>query len=421
MESKISASPQPQPPRKLIVCCDGTWNERDSADAATNVAKMARALRPTDDAGRSQLIYYHPGIGTGNKFDRIVGGAFGIGLSANVQSAYAFLADNYQRGDTLYLFGFSRGAYTVRSLAGLIGLVGLLRKRDMDVFPKVYHIYRSREHRQALVRGKPTERQRALDALFPGETETHKKLQKALERRRPTRIFFIGVWDTVGSLGVPAGPLRSLGKSRYEFHDTELSEAVQHAYHALAIDEYRGPFKPTLWTRKKGRSADPEARPQILEQVWFAGCHSNIGGGYPDCGLSDLSFLWMASKAASAAQDSDERPLAFDEDYLRDKIVGGKGALINSAENLLWKLQPKHVREILADPPRNKKGEEQETCERIHESVVLRFRNDKPGSFTPHPYVPQNAKRFLEAGDSTILAELSAFEKSYAPKDVLPP
>jgi uncharacterized protein (DUF2235 family) len=126
--------------RKLIVCCDGTWNRRDAPGAATNVAKMARALRPFDDSGASQLIYYHPGVGTGNRVDQFLGGAFGVGLSGNLQSQYAFLVDNFNYGDQIFLFGFSRGAYTVRSLAGLIDLVGLMQKADMDYFPQLYKI-----------------------------------------------------------------------------------------------------------------------------------------------------------------------------------------------------------------------------------------------------------------------------------------
>jgi uncharacterized protein (DUF2235 family) len=129
-------TPEPQP-RKLIVCCDGMWNRRDAPGAATSAAKMARALRPFDDSGISQLIYYHPGIGTGNRVDHFLGGVFGIGLSGNLQSEYAFLADNFNYGDQIFLFGFSRGAYTLRSLAGLIGLVGLMQMADMDYFPQV--------------------------------------------------------------------------------------------------------------------------------------------------------------------------------------------------------------------------------------------------------------------------------------------
>jgi uncharacterized protein (DUF2235 family) len=314
-DSRMADAQKPQP-RKLIVCCDGTWNRRDAPGGApTNVAKMARALRPYHDSGTSQLIYYHPGVGTGNRVDHFLGGAFGIGLSGNVQSEYAFLADNFQYDDQIFLFGFSRGAYTVRSLAGLIGLVGLMEKADMDYFPQVYKIYMSRKYREALVRGQDLAAAKdALRALFPkGEANgKNAELLKAVDNSRRTAIHFIGVWDTVGSLGVPYGPLSRIAASRYNFHDTDLSERVNFAYQALAIDERRGAFPATLWTRKAGRGADQQARKQVLEQVWFAGCHSNIGGGYEDSRLSDISFLWMVAKATAAAREDDGRPLVFD-------------------------------------------------------------------------------------------------------------
>src|ERR1700674_3097059 len=122
------------PKRKLVVCCDGTWDIPNQPGAPTNVVKMVRAILPTDNAGTSQIVHYHPGVGTGNFVDRFMGGTVGVGLVGNVQSAYGFLVDNYFREDEIFLFGFSRGAYTVRSLAGFIDLVGLLRKIDMELF-----------------------------------------------------------------------------------------------------------------------------------------------------------------------------------------------------------------------------------------------------------------------------------------------
>jgi uncharacterized protein (DUF2235 family) len=410
-------TPQPQP-RKLVVCCDGTWNRRDSPGAATNVAKMARSLRPFGESGNSQLIYYHPGVGTGNRLDQFLGGAFGVGLSGNVQSAYAFLADNFEYGDQIFLFGFSRGAYTARSLAGLVGFVGLMQKADMDYFPQVYQIYMSRKHRDAIFRGQDLAAvHAALGALFPaGEANgQNKKLLDAVDNSRRTALHFIGVWDTVGSLGVPYGPLSRIAASQYNFHNTDLSEAVTYAYQALAIDESRGPFPPTLWTRPAGRGALPEseAHKQVLEQVWFAGCHSNIGGGYDDAGLSDISFLWMASKAAAAALDDGGSPLVFDEDYLKQRIDRGMGALVNSASGK-WHYLPKHVRALMAKPPAGK-----ETCELIHSSVVQRYKWPKTGRFEPHPYRPANAAKLLENPDLSIIAALSAFEKTYRPEDIL--
>lgn len=340
--------------RKLIVCCDGTWNSRDAGGSPTNVAKMARALLPVDEAGLSQLIYYHPGVGTGDRLDRLLGGAFGFGLSANIQSAYAFLADNFRPGDAIFLFGFSRGAYTVRSLAGVIGLVGLLEKPDMQHFEQIYRIYRSVEHRKALIVDDDEQKMtRAMRALFPeASRDDDARLRGVIDRGRRTQIFFIGVWDTVGSLGIPYGPLRWFNRSAYQFHDTELSERVVHAYQALAIDERRRPFEPTKWTRPAGRGEQPGARKQVLEQVWFAGCHSNVGGGYSDCGLSDTSFLWMASKAAAATASHERvRPLAFDDGYLQSAIMRGMGALVDSAQGR-WRLLPNQIRGVLAPPAR---------------------------------------------------------------------
>ena len=241
--------------RKLIVCCDGTWNEPYQIGTTTNVVKMVRAIRPDSD-GVSQLVYYHPGVGTGNWVDRLMGGTMGIGLSSNVQSAYDFLATNFMDGDDIYLFGFSRGAFTARSLAGLVGLVGLLEKRDMDLFPRVYDIYRSRKHRHALKSGQKEQVELAVRTLFPNDGQQERLVDALVENARPTPIFFIGVWDTVGALGIPFGPLRWIGQAKYNFHDTELSDRIRFAYHALAIDEARNSFKPTLWTRPQGRGTD---------------------------------------------------------------------------------------------------------------------------------------------------------------------
>lgn len=377
-------------PRKLVVCCDGTWNEPYHIGAPTNVVKMVRAILPEDANDVAQLVYYHPGVGTGNIVDRFMGGTMGIGLSTNVQSAYDFLAANYIDGDMIYLFGFSRGAYTARSLAGLIGQVGgLLEKRDMDLFPYVYKIYRSREHRAALGTKEKSKIQAAVRAVIP-EKELRNNLERltdALAQARSTPIFFIGVWDTVGALGVPGGALRFIGKSQYNFHDTELSEHIRFAYHALAIDERRKTFEPSLWTRPKGRGTQADATPQTLEQVWFAGVHSNVGGSYDNCGLSDISFLWMVNKAKEARlTDESYLPLAFDEEYLEKKTDRTMGLLEDSSKSLLWKVSGIRERSIMAPPPRNKKtGAEQETCESIHWSARYRLQCTEKGGVLPVP------------------------------------
>jgi uncharacterized protein (DUF2235 family) len=410
-QSNQNAAALPDPKRKLIVCCDGTWNKPYEQDGPTNVVKMVRAIRPVDDNNVSQIVFYHPGVGTGKGLDSFMGGTMGFGLSANVQVAYEFLATNFIDGDLIFLFGFSRGAFTARSVAGLIGYVGLLEKRDMDLFPYVYNIYRSVEYRHVLTdpTGTKDQMEIALHNLFSKDVAniTLDRLVQALLRTRAAPIFFIGVWDTVGALGIPITPLNWIGQKNFQFHDTDLSERVSYAYHALAIDEARNNFKPTLWTRPAGRGSDPSKRPQTLEQVWFAGVHSNVGGGYPDSGLSDIAFLWMVAKAAGAAQKKNPNsPLAIDEQYLKEKIDQTMGMLINSRKSY-WKLTPKYQRPIIS-PPAGK-----ETCESIHYSAHARFESKDNKAFAPFPYQPANLKTALNGNG--VIATLMAMEKQYRP------
>ncbi|HWH09146.1 MAG TPA: DUF2235 domain-containing protein, partial [Candidatus Thermoplasmatota archaeon] len=246
--------------KRLVVCCDGTWNTADAVvdgkPCPTNVVKMARAVLPRDANGVPQVVFYDEGIGTGGLLDRVVGGATGRGLMRNVGDAYRFLVWNFEPGDEVYLFGFSRGAYTARSLAGLVRKCGILRKGQGCRFEEAYDFYRG---------------------------DVHPRDPAAAEFRRrnsvETRIRFLGVWDTVGALGVP-GRLRGLTMRRHRFHDVKLSSTVDHAYHAVAIDERRKAFAPALW------ETDPANAGQVVEQAWFPGAHSDVGGGYPEAGLS---------------------------------------------------------------------------------------------------------------------------------------
>lgn len=251
--------------KRLVVCCDGTWNTADQS-SATNVTRVAVSIREQAD----QIVYYHAGVGT-DRWMRLRGGAFGKGLSANVLDAYRFLVRTYKPGDTLYFFGFSRGAFTVRSLAGLVRNCGILRPEHIDMTQKAWAMYRSRSEKL-----KPNS---AASALFR-RTYAHE-----------TGIHFIGVWDTVGSLGIP-GP-KWLPR-RGAFHDTELSSWVKGAFQALAIDEQRSVFRPTLWHQQP----DAAMKGQELKQVWFAGVHKDVGGGYPERGLPDIALLWMIQQAS---------------------------------------------------------------------------------------------------------------------------
>ncbi|MCX7513399.1 DUF2235 domain-containing protein [Frateuria sp. STR12] len=270
---------------QLIVCCDGTWNTLEHTDqglpAPTNVAKVYNAAVKDGQ----QLAYYHPGVGTnGGWLDRMVGGGTGAGLERNIMSAYQWLATHYHDGDRIFLFGFSRGAYTVRSLGGLLAHSGLLDLSDATLVPAetwsrveaVFEAYRS---------GQPFANAKgyAFHGVAPG---------------KPTAgtisVHFMGVWDTVGALGIPLelSVLRFIGDPhRYQFHDTKISPMIAHARHAVAMDERRADFMPTLWTNIR--------RPERVHQVWFPGVHGDVGGGYAQAGLSDIALEWMLDEAAT--------------------------------------------------------------------------------------------------------------------------
>jgi uncharacterized protein (DUF2235 family) len=274
--------------RRLIVCCDGTWNRpdqvRDGVASPTNVTKLALGIAPEDTAGTAQSVYYHRGLGT-DRLERIRGGAFGFGLSRHVRECYRFVVERYQPGDELYFFGFSRGAFTARSLAGLIGNAGILRAEHVGRIDEAYRLYRDR-----------------------GDLRDADGMESQLFRRmysHDTRdVHFIGVWDTVGALGIP-GLRGRLANRLWGFHDTTLGPHVRFAYHALAIDEQRAPFQPTLWEQKPDAKKD-----QKLQQVWFAGVHSDVGGGYPDPALAEVPLEWMTERAQKCG-------LAFKPAFLR--------------------------------------------------------------------------------------------------------
>jgi uncharacterized protein (DUF2235 family) len=260
--------------RRLVVCCDGTWNEPDrnsrGGGGPTNVTKLALGVAGQDAEGNEQLIHYEKGVGT-RRFERFSGGAFGFGLSRNVIDGYRFLVEAYDPGDELYFFGFSRGAFTARSLAGLVRNSGILRRQHAGQVEEAYRLYRSR-----------------ADEAHPTGVEA--QLFRRMYSHDDPDMRFIGVWETVGSLGIPLDI--KLINDRWGFHDTDLSSRVRFAYQALAIDERRKPFSPTVWKQQPGTKG------QTLEQVWFAGVHSDVGGGYEDPELAEITLLWMVERAS---------------------------------------------------------------------------------------------------------------------------
>jgi len=257
--------------KNLAIFFDGTWNEPNDR---TNAYELYKAAPETS----TQETLYIEGVGTQGQglwaaIDKFLGGAFGAGLSANIRHGYQWLCQRQEPGDHIFLFGFSRGAYSARSLAGMVRKCGLLKSPTDDNVAEAYALYR--------------------DDCHPSSIEA---LSFRTQFSRDTDLHFVGVWDTVGSLGIPVGGISFPGFSKfYNFHDTELSNHVHHAYHAIATNEYREPYFPTLWTRLVNSEPRPAARP--VEQRWFIGAHSDIGGGYRDGSLQTLPAAWLQEKA----------------------------------------------------------------------------------------------------------------------------
>ena len=264
--------------KNIVVCCDGTGNEY-----GTNNTNVVTAYELAEESER-QRRYYDPGVGTGGwvyeeergTLRAAMDQATGYGLGKNVEDAYRFLMQVYEDGDRVFLFGFSRGAFTVRSLAGMLHHCGLLRPAAANLVE-----YASKHYHRKDADKDDTE----VDAGF---RETF---------GRPCPVHFIGVWDTVESLILNAGR---------RWHDTGLTPGTGHAYHALAIDERRRDFPPCLWDESSRRDG------QVLEQVWFAGVHSDVGGWYEERDLSNIALQWMMGKAQACGMHVDEEALRHD-------------------------------------------------------------------------------------------------------------
>jgi uncharacterized protein (DUF2235 family) len=253
--------------KRIVLCADGTWQ---SPVNNANVYRLYKALIVTSD----QVTYYDDGVGAdASGLDRILDGAFGRGLLQRIRDCYTKIAHVYESGDEIFLFGFSRGAYTVRSLAGMIATCGLPTGAFSDsCVTQAFAAYRDPANRASILAG--------LGACGLADAT----------------IRMLGVWDTVGSLGIPA-IFGAVDEKKYGLLDTSLHPDVKNAYHCLAIDEKRAQFPATLWT------SDPVAG-QTIEQVWFSGCHEDVGGGTALAGgvdagtrLCDITLGWMVAKA----------------------------------------------------------------------------------------------------------------------------
>jgi len=270
-------------PKKIVLCADGTWNTPHGPAALpndTNVRKLYELVANQAD----QLKYYDSGVGTnGTPFEHFFGGAMGDGLFEKVQDGYGFLAYVWDPGDDIYIFGFSRGAYTARSLGGMIAYFGVPnRNLDNRTVARIFEAYRITDHAQKLAAKKEL-------ADYYGLEEVNVKM--------------VGVWDTVGALGIPGHLFSAFDQAKYGFLDTTLNPCVQKAYHAISIDERRAQFAPTLWTDAAG---NPRSNDAEVQQVWFPGVHCDVGGSYLEQELSNVTLRWMIDNARANG-------LVFDE------------------------------------------------------------------------------------------------------------
>jgi uncharacterized protein (DUF2235 family) len=280
-------------PKRIALFLDGTWN---NVDDNTNVWRLKSLCAKSAE----QNVYYSAGVGT-QSGEHISGGMFGIGINEEVINAYEWLVEHYELDAQLFIFGFSRGAFTARSLAGFISKCGLLKPGSPVSMKQLYERYRKGTAQSVLALGKVV------------EGKLSQEDQWIKEYSRQVAIWFQGVWDTVGALGVPLPCVPKVSRADFAFLETDLRINDTHAYHALAIDENREAFAPTLWTKstpKQGETFPPRSLGHV-EQRWFVGAHANVGGGYEDDLLAQIPLKWLMNKAIA-------RGLAFKDTVVID-------------------------------------------------------------------------------------------------------
>ncbi|KAL6718736.1 hypothetical protein ACLMJK_002970 [Lecanora helva] len=348
MEGQQGFTPPPQAGpkhirKRLIVCCDGTWQASNHAthEIPSNVAKIARAISKTyvneENICAPQIVFYDAGVATADAFDGLLSGYFGAGLDENVCEAYNFLANNYCPGDEVFFFGFSRGAYTARACAGLVANVGLCRDIQMSRFWEMYSIYKTRPPGtpiQGTEWGKENIAiaEKSNDEMKPEDwiviTKGDEKIAPYQVRKgagadwlaychKPI-IKVVGVFDTVGSLGYPKNIFKDVTawNKAYQFHDTDIHPEIENAFQALALDERRAPFSPTMWNMPS------DNHKTTLIQCWFPGIHVNIGGGSDDGlkrtpkgdleSMANTTFAWMVDRC---------RPFLHFDDHVLSFII----------------------------------------------------------------------------------------------------
>lgn len=386
--------------RRIILCLDGTWNntytesERDDGSKVlkpSNVLKIARAVSPVDTSSNiDQLTYYDPGVGAmsdypgrANRllkfFDKRLGGAFGAGFEANIEEALTYLVNNYRPGsennaaDKVFIYGFSRGAATARALCKFIDWMGgIPSKKDAYFIPIFLRNYLSGKGKVSLENVK-----------YNLETENATNKNVKFNPMQPIAIELLGVWDTVVALSS-----RMYMQSNRTFLVGESPpRCVLHAFHALAVDEQRADFLPEIWT-SPGETLH-------FEQKWFSGVHSNIGGGYNNDGLANISLAWIVEKSMQFGLSFDQPFLRFYRPYYQDKLYESKDTFYKLRDFVLRRNGVRRIggKQVLKDNSQ------------IHYSVLIRLlsdasekklRSDERKYPRLEPYEPENLISFLK-------------------------
>ncbi|MDX2427866.1 MAG: DUF2235 domain-containing protein, partial [Xanthomonadales bacterium] len=457
--------------KNIVLCSDGTGNTMIKG-RGTNVWKLYEAVdltahrwRQRKDGGsalgKEQIAFYDDGVGSEqNKILKIVGGAFGYGLQRNIRDLYKSLCRAYQPGDDIYIFGFSRGAYTARVLAGLILSCGIIRHDDLrggrklDELSKLaYKKFRShfrlgtvkgqlaiKAEKKVLVAVREMERagneaseslSRKVDAMRAIAESANKKVEAAQKKavaetdafRREysisddvyapdgqVNIKFIGVWDTVAAVGLPFKGLSKLWNLYvypFMFPDYVLSSRVQKGCHAISVDDQRGTFHPMMWDE---RGEDPES--DHLEQVWFPGVHSNVGGGYPKQGISLIALDWMIHRAKEKGLKfiKSERDRYRHLQNAHDKLYDSRGGLA-----LYYRYRPRNIGKICSTF-----GIEPRIHVSVFERIALGTQDYAPGNLPGYFEIAvTDPHSGAELEDSTKLKQLvSNLDEETAAKNV---
>lgn len=367
--------------KTIAMFLDGTWNDPEDK---TNVFRASELIAPSNGS-QEQLVYYDEGLGT-QSFEGIRGGVFGKGLRKNVTEAYEWLSKNYEDGDDVFVFGFSRGAFTATSITGMIMRWGLIRPDSGLTAKEIFELYETWDKHTPI-----------YDLIYKARKDPDSLTdeQKAfLEKSRRIQIKMIGIWDSVATVGVPLGNFSRFSRNALKFHDPRWSSTYDHFYHALAIDEHRKPFRSVLlnhYVNDETPETESEWRRQQfedrVEQRWFCGSHGDVGGG-DNLKVVSAPYAWILQKAETHGLKLKETPQASGQEHTHPHNDSYK-SFVKGLYRIV-RFGSRYRREIGSKGRRVTGGRIEPIRETVDASVFKRWQHD------PN-YRPKNLSKALEA------------------------